>query len=753
MAQKRDNRMIIRAMPWRQGLLTAGQQTTIDETAMWQAQDTTAELDGLLGKRPGLRQWGQIIKQPDVDAAGSTFNLMEAWSSLSAWLETDASTGLIDHTVLTGSVRTTVAPGSSNETMSLALPGTSATGELSARFSVRLVDAPAYTALATVPNTLAVRLGDTTGKEFAFHSGGIYYKLASDDTYSLIADSDGVANGGWHLVEITMSATAINVYLDETLLTTTALVPAVLKDETLIGTGNITEFRWETEGGGTDQYTTELGPLMLNDVAADGFETKEVRGISDFRYINIAGSTQRVMLAAAGDYVYHDNGLQGHWRVLLSTQYVNTFFAPFRRTILIVDYSDNVPSNVWQWNGTETPTTLSDAPNLKLVTEHKQRVWGAGDTQNPLRAYFSGDRQSNLWFSPSPENIEDQIDAIEQAGYLEIPSKKGDAIVAMFGDFYGRLLIFSRRGVWQVGGDGPASFTLQAVSQDVGCENSDCVTQVGNDIWFLGRNGIHSLSTVQQFGDIAASFPSAPISDLWGQNPSASKHVVRDYLHRSRLKYNPTQGLVYAAMPTTGQTTPNTVYIYNVNNQQWYGPWQIDSRAMENIEISPPAIEVMAHGGEDGRVLFTDQGSRKDVDTAIAMKIESAYLNGRSLDPILPAMMKTWKVLRLFVLPRGEWDINFTWRTDTDVKKTDSRSQNTFKSRVLGLDDGDPGDVGDFRLDIDEYRSREEMGVIEIKLDSRGYSLRFIIEQSGLGEDLVIQGFEVEFTADGYEVE
>lgn len=753
MGNKRDNRLTIRAMPWRQGLLTAGQQTTIEETALWKAQDTTAELDGLLGKRPGLRQWGQLIQQPNPDATGTTFTHTEGWSSLANWTEVDNSTGIIDTTLLVGSVRTNSAPGSSNENLSLTLAGTSATGEISTRFSVRLVDAPDYTASATVANTMALRLGDTTGKEFAFHSGGIYYKLASDDTYSLIANTSDVANGGWHLVEIRISATAVNVYLNETLVTTTALTPADLKDVTLTGTGNIAEFRWEVEGGGTDIYTTELGSIQINDVVADPFVAQEIIGISDFRYINRAGSTQRVLLAAAGDYVYHDNGLQGQWRVLLSKQYDNIHFAPFRRTIVVVDYSNNVPSVVWQWDGTESPVSLNDAPNLKHVTEHKQRMWGAGDKENPLRAYFSGDRQPNLWFSPSTDNIEEQIDAIEQAGYLEIPSKKGDAIVAMFGDYYGRLLIFSRRGVWQVTGDGPASFTLQAVSQDVGCENADCVTQVGNDVWFLGRNGVHSLSTVQQFGDIQASFPSAPISDLWGQSPSAPIRVVRDYLNRSRLKYNRTQGLVYAAVPTTGQTTPNSVYVYNVNNQQWYGPWQIDSRAMENVEIAPPEIEVMAHGGTDGIVKYTDQGSRVDVADAISMKIESAYINGRSLDPSLPAIMKTWKVLRIFVLPRGEWDITFTWRTDTEKEKTATKSQNVFKSKVLGATAEAPGNLGDFRLDIDEYRSREEMGVIEVKLDSRGYALRFSIEQAGAGEDLVIQGFEVEFTPDGLEVE
>ncbi len=753
MTQKRQNRQVIRAMPWRKGLLTAGQQTTIEEDALWRAQDASTSLDGMLGKRPGLRQWGQTIKQPDPDATDSTFTYMEPWLSTAGWTEVDNSSTLIGVTQLSGSLRTNIAVGTGNENLSLTLTGTSATAEISARFLLRCVDVPVYTASATVANTMAVRLGDTTGKEFAFHSGGIYWKQASDDTYAIIADTGDVANGGWHTVEIQINATSTNVWLDDTLVTSTALTTTDLKGVALTGSGNIAEFRWEVEGG-TEQYSTDLGPVMLNDTDSTPFVAQEIRGISDYRYISAAGSTQRVMLAAAGDFVYHDSDLQGAWRVLLDTQYANTFFAPYRRTIMIIDYSDNAQSVLWQWNGVDDPEALTDAPRLTHCTEHKQRLWGAGDKNNPLRAYYSGDRQPNLWFSPSPTNIEDQIDALEQAGYIEIPSKKSDAIVAMFGDYYGRLLVFTRRGVWQIEGDGPASFSLKSVNQDVGAESADCVTQVGNDIWFLGRNGVHSLAATQQFGDIAASFPSAPISDLWGLSTTTATRIVRDYLSRSKLKYNATQGLVYAAMPTTGQTTPNSVFIYNVNTKEWYGPWQIESRAMENIEIAPPEIEVMVHGGSDGQVLYTNQGSRRDVDAAIEFKVESAYLNGRSLDPILPAYIKTWKVLRLFVLPRGKWDLSVSWRTDTDKKKGPvTRSQNVFDAYVIGKDEDDVGDIGDFRLDTNELRSPEEMGVIEIKLDSRGYSLRFTVEQAVAGQDLVIQGFEVEFVAHGYEVQ
>ena len=758
MATKRQ-RLQVSAMPWRTGLITAGQQTTISEDALWQAVNTTAGLDGLLSKRPGLKRWGQILKQP-VEAE-STVTYFESWEDQSKWMTDDQSSGLATFARNTGSVRVNMAGGTSNEHYKLDYVSSEVTAsdDWAVRFSTRIAGAPTY-AGGTDPNSFSFRAisGITSRKEFAIFDDGLYYKQASDSTYAKIAGTEALADGGWHVLEVRLddSAGTISVLVDDAAVSGSGFDASLA--ETLSGVvfpELYVQFRWEVSGAADEQYTSEIGPVMYSDTATDPFEAKTVKAIYDFRYLTPSGSPQTALACAAGDYVYFDNGLTGGWKVLLSAQFQNVSFATFRRTLLIIDYSDNVPSTLYQWNGLDDPVVLDDAPNLKLVTEHKQRVWGAGDAENPLRLYYSGDRQPNLWFSPSPDNIEDQIDAIEQAGFLEIPSKKGDRITAVYGDYYGRVLAFTRRSVWQVAGDGPTSFSLSGISQDVGTENQECVTAVGNDVWFMGRYGVQALSSTDQFGDIASSFLSAPISDKWTQNPSAVRKVSRFYLQDSRLKYNPTLGLIFCAVPTTGENTPRSVFIYNVNTKQWFGPWEIDSIAMENIEIGLPLIEVMAHGGEDGQVLYTDQSGLRDVDAGYTMTVQSAYLNGRSQDPKLAGMMKTWKTLRMFLLPRGNWDFTVTARTDNDEPQTIvTRNQNQYKIRTLGDQEGDG--TGEFRLTVDpdgRLHSREELAVIELDLSLRGRAMRFTIEQSGAGEDLAIQGFEVEFLPDGYEEE
>jgi hypothetical protein len=754
--------------------LTAGQQSTIEETSLWQAKNTTAELDGLLGKRPGLNKWGQTLQKTNgnindnIAAATAAVSFDEFFLDLTNWTENDQSgtPAKIVNTLVQGQLQTTVAPGTSNEYLVLSRNATSVKTAWSVRVAARGTDLPAYTTDATVPNTLVFRADSdgSNGAEFALHDQGLYYKAVTTGKYTPVAGTAAIGYGGWNVIEVQRDAAYTYVYLNETLVDTILNTAFAVVSLTA---GAVAELRWEVEGvaatqGAPAQYSTKVSSFQWIDAvdttddsgdAVTAFEAEEVKAISEYNYSTRAGARQPVLLAAAGNLVYHDDGQVGWWRALLRNTLPETFLTVFRTDAIIINSGGGRNSVVTKWDGKETEV-LDDAPNIRFATEHKQRLWGAGDPEFPLRAYFSGDRQPNLWFSPSPDNIESETDAAEQAGYIEVPSKKGDAITALYGDFYGRVLIFTRRSVYQVGGDGPASFAMSAVSQDVGAENSDCVTQVGNDLWFLGRYGVQALSSTDQFGDIVSSFPSAPISDIWGQSPSTVKTVSRDYTYLSKLKYNPTQGLVYCAVPLTGQKTPDSIFIYNVNTKEWYGPWTIQTQAMENVEIGKPSIEVMMHGSTTGKVLYTNQGTRSDDGVAYTMTLQSAMLNGRSVDPMLVGMEKVWKTLRLFVLPRGEWDFTVSWLTDTKKIVSQTVSQNPQNQYVIGATEGDG--TGDFRIGLDpdgRLQSRENMVPIEIQLDSVGRNLWFQLDQSGLGQDLVLQGFEVEFTASGYSKE
>lgn len=762
MSTKHEQRLTISLFPWVTGLSTAGQQTSIPEDRLWRAQNVTAGLAGLLSKRPPLAQWGQTLVSPDEDASGSTVrSFVDFLSGINGFVSTDSSSGKIVQDVSQTGVLKTAVSGTcavptctESYTLSHGVSALSAGSKWSLRFVFSGTNLPAYVS-GTTPKTMIVRgqAASGSGKEFALFAGGLYYKRASDNTYVLVTDTEKVGTGAWTVIELQVddAGGSTRVYIDDVLVET--LVSSTLADATLTGTSDF-EFKWTVEGSGaaSTSYNTQIVTPMYNDSVSTPFAPETIVAIKDFQYITSSSARRSALLCAAGDYLYADNGLTGVFRPLKGRQHSHMYMLEYRRTLIWIDHNGADQTQTWQWTGYTEPEQLDDAPTIHFGVEHQQRVIAAGDPDNPLRLYISGDRQPNLWFSPAPDNIEDTYDAALEAGYLEIPSGRGDKITAVFGDYYGDALIWTTRGAWRMRGFGPGSWTLVRVAGvDVGCESEHGATQVGNDIWFIGRQGIQSLITTDQAGDIKTQYPSIPIQNLWGQEPSSVTRITTQYLSEAKLEMNPQTGLVFAAVPLTGETTPSHVFVFNTNTQSWLGPWLIDSQAMANIELGSPRIEVMAHGGADGRVKYTAQaqGHRDPGDEAIHMLLESAALNGRSLDPKLATYMKAWKELRLLVLPRGNWEFEVSWHCDATRRKGPvTKSQNPGgdnRAYVLSEDwkiGADPDGI---------LRSREDMVWVKIPLDIRGYSLSFVVEDDILGQDLVIQGAEVDFTVSGYE--
>jgi hypothetical protein len=458
----------------------------------------------------------------------------------------------------------------------------------------------------------------------------------------------------------------------------------------------------------------------------------------------------------AGDYIYHDAGQLGVWRPLLRRSHRQVYATTYRKEICLIDSDGARKSKAWLWDGNplSTMTELDEAPRIQFATEHQTRLWGAGDKENPLRVYYAGDRQPNVWFAPDQNSISNRYDTQLNAGYIEVPSKDGDEVTALFGDYYGQLIVFTRQGVFRVTGSGVNSYAVTAVTQQIGCESPHGVTQVGNDLWFISREGVHSISATDKFGDLIKGMVSGPIQDLWGGDESTVTRVNQNSLPKARIAYLPIVGLVMVALPMGSDQVAEDIYIFNTTTEEWLGPWSIQARGLKRCELQSPVYETVLTGNDSGQVLYFATSSRTDAGTGYTSTLESAFLNGRSLDPMLVGIMKTWKRMRIYVMPRGDWDIKVFTRTEESAYKDDTptdpnqyKSQNVFDGYTLDED---------FRLDVDpdgRLASSEAMGYIEVRPDIRGYSFAFKLKQAGTGEDLAIQGVEVDFVYASHERE
>jgi hypothetical protein len=614
------------------------------------------------------------------------------------------------------------------------------------RFTVQINNAPASSPLSFDSFSVAVPVTDwSLGKRFQFTDAGMEYFSIGSGQLIPVTGTERIGEGAWTTVEIRVDYDGNTlVYVQDELVDT--ITSSDIVDSAVDGA----ELMWETNGTtSATTYLTRLTDLMIVDTIADPFIGQPIQALVDYRFVQTSGTLQQVLLMSAGDYIYHDRALSGVWRPLKTKEYQNVHFAPFRQSMLWVEQADSGPSSLWEWDGSPTapPEVRPNAPRCSFAVEHQGRGWAAGDRTHPLRAYFSADRQLDSWFVPGRAYTGDRFSTVLDAGYLEVPSRKGDEIVAIYGDYYNSLLLFTRTGCWRVTGSGINSYAIETVSQDVGAVNQDSVALVGNDLWFMSNRGIHSLQATDKFGDMQTAFVSSHIQDLWGYDPSTVLPISQDYIHKGRLKQFHSQNLVYVAVPLSGDTEAEKVYVYNNVTQQWYGPWTIDSRTMESVDLGSPTVEVMIHGDGEGRVGHTAFSKKSDMENAsYTSTIQTATFNGRSIDPELAHYPKSWKRLRLHVLPRGNWDIDISWKVDAADTQTRSINQNVYGTTAID---------NDFRLSLDpdaRLHSREELGVIEIPLDaSRGKGITFTLAQTGALQDMVIQGIEVDFVPHGYE--
>ena len=108
--------------------------------------------------------------------------------------------------------------------------------------------------------------------------------------------------------------------------------------------------------------------------------------------------------------------------------------------------------------------------------------------------------------------------------------------------FRQQLIIFTESSIHQLTGNTIADFTLQPITTDIGCIDSDTVQEIAGDIMFLGPDGLRLLSGTDRIGDFGlASVSKAIQSDMTSfvsNNTSFSSCVVREKSQYRIFGYN-----------------------------------------------------------------------------------------------------------------------------------------------------------------------------------------------------------------------
>lgn len=153
------------------------------------------------------------------------------------------------------------------------------------------------------------------------------------------------------------------------------------------------------------------------------------------------------------------------------------------------------------------------------------------------------------------------------ANSIRIGGGDGDPITALYPWFGYKVLVFKERSVWVIEANPSqdvSDWTVQLVTNSTGCVAHKTVQQVGNDVFFLSREGVQSLSTIESGAQTGISLPiSVPVNDAIGT-------INKSYYSRcSAIYYRNRYILSY---PTTAATI-DAALVYNSMQKSWSGIW------------------------------------------------------------------------------------------------------------------------------------------------------------------------------------
>lgn len=108
--------------------------------------------------------------------------------------------------------------------------------------------------------------------------------------------------------------------------------------------------------------------------------------------------------------------------------------------------------------------------------------------------------------------------------------------------FRQQLIVFTERNIQQLQGNTVADFTLQPITEDIGCIEGDTIQEIGGDVVFLGPDGLRLLSATERIGDFGLAAVSKSIqknmTDFISANTSYTSTVIREKSQYRLLGYN-----------------------------------------------------------------------------------------------------------------------------------------------------------------------------------------------------------------------
>lgn len=285
-----------------------------------------------------------------------------------------------------------------------------------------------------------------------------------------------------------------------------------------------------------------------------------------------------------------------------------------------------------KYNGTTyTQITHANAPtDPKFASAFANHLWLAGDPAEPFNIYFSA------------PNADTDFDPANGAGVINI----GFTVTALKA-FRNQLYVFGQNQIKRIIGDNYSNFTVENVTNDLGCVAPDTVVEFGGDIIFLGPDGIRPISGTSRIGDVELETVSREIQKTF-ENYTANEDVTKlkalviRRKSQFRLFFEANTSLSLLAAIRKGPTAQST-FEYS----QLVG---VEATAVASGYIGQ--FEFVLHGDSTGKVYKQEEGDSFAGSEIFSVYQTPYYFMGD------PEVRKVFYKVKTFLKTEGEALIN-----------------------------------------------------------------------------------------------
>jgi len=285
-----------------------------------------------------------------------------------------------------------------------------------------------------------------------------------------------------------------------------------------------------------------------------------------------------------------------------------------------------------KYNGTTyTQITHVNAPtDPKFASAFANHLWLAGDPAEPFNIYFSA------------PNADTDFDPANGAGVINI-----GFTVTQLKAFRNQLYVFGQNQIKRIIGDNYSNFTVENVTNDLGCVAPDTVVEFGGDIIFLGPDGIRPISGTSRIGDVELETVSREIQKTF-ENYTANEDVTKlkaliiRRKSQFRLFFEANTSLSLLAAIRKGPTAQST-FEYS----QLVG---VEATAVASGYIGQ--FEFVLHGDSTGKVHKQEEGDSFAGSEIFSVYQTPYYFMGD------PEVRKIFYKVKTFLKTEGEALIN-----------------------------------------------------------------------------------------------